>query len=127
MFKMDKIVGNSDNLNLVGPPVSEQEIINNTLDYVIAEIEGKFVFFHEAVWALYHKRPIPDGKLVFHKDGNTYNNNIENLDLVDENKEYGDLHSAKNKIFHESMVKDEQNKEFLKEHFNDVYQVLYDE
>ena len=73
------------------------------------------VFLHEAVWVLHNKKLIPNDKLVAHLDGNTYNNSVENLYLVDENKEYGDLHT--NKIFHENSY----NKEFVEEHFKDVY------
>lgn len=88
----------------------------NTMKYMVATIEGKKVFLHEAEWVLHNKKPIPSGKLVYHKDGNTLNNEITNLDLVDENKEYGDLHEKNNKIFHE----DSLDMEFITKHFSDI-------
>lgn len=91
----------------------------NKLNYMIAEIEGKTIFFHEAMWAL-HNGLIPDGKLVYHIDGNPMNNDISNLALVDENKDYGDLHLNSNKIFHKSSY----DKEFVKKHFTDVYDTI---
>lgn len=89
----------------------------NKINYMVAEIDNKIVFYHEAVWASNHGL-IPKNKLVYHKDGNTSNNNIENLDLVDENKEHGDLHV--HKIFHE----DNYDKKFVKKHFSDVYKTI---
>jgi hypothetical protein len=76
------------------------------------------VFLHEAVWVLENKCLIPEGKLVAHEDGNPLNNEVSNLHLVDENKEYGDLHESK--IFHEN----ENNMEIIKGHFPDIYQKL---
>ena len=37
------------------------------------------VYEHEAVFMLYHDRPIADGKEIHHIDGNYLNNAIENL------------------------------------------------
>lgn len=102
----------------------KRDMEGNIMKYQVANIEGKLVFLQEAVWALYNKEFIPTGKLVAHKDGNTLNNEPSNLELVDENKKYKDLHLDKNKIFHVENM--DQNKEFIKKHFNDIYQVLYE-
>ena len=77
------------------------------------------VFLHEAVWVLESKKLIPEGKLVAHRDGNTYNNGVDNLYLVDENKDHGDLHT--NRTFHENCF----DKGFIKEHFEDIYSILF--
>lgn len=90
----------------------------NTMKYMVATIDNKLVFLHEAEWVLNSKKPIPAGKLVYHKDGNTLNNEYSNLDLVDENSEYGDLHN--NKIFHEDSI----DKKFIEKNFSDIYEIL---
>lgn len=89
----------------------------NKINYMVALIENKNVFYHESVWCL-HNGLIPDGKLISHKDGDTANNDISNLQLVDENKEHGDLHT--DKIFHESSY----DKNFVKKHFEDIYDFI---
>ena len=89
------------------------------IKYMIAEIDEKEIFYHEAVWAMCIGL-IPDDKLVAHKDGNPMNNDIENLYLVDINKEYGDLHKHSNKIFHMSTY----DPIFVQKYFNDVYQKI---
>jgi len=101
----------------------EQELKNNTMNYLIADIEGKEVFLHEATWVLGNKKPIPTGKLVYHIDGNPMNNDITNLGLVDENKEYGDLHQASNKIFHEQNIF--KYEKFIEDNFDDIYEVIF--
>jgi hypothetical protein len=68
---------------------------------MVADIAGKRIFYHELVWFI-HNGKIPSGKLVNHKDFDTSNNSIENLELVEENDERGDLHLDTNKIFHEN-------------------------
>jgi len=97
--------------------MSEQQ--HNKMCYSVAEIEGKLIFLHEAVWCFYNGL-IPVGFLIFHKDGNVNNNNIENLELVKENDEHGDLHLKENKIFHS----DTYDEEFVKKHFEDIYERL---
>ncbi len=94
----------------------EDERKENELKYYVADIEGLQIFLHEAIWVLHHKKCIPDDKLVCHIDGNPNNNFIENLDLIDENKDVGDLHKSKNKIFHKSTF----NEIFIKKHFSDI-------
>src|SRR5947208_1692896 len=37
---------------------------------------------HRAIWEHYNKRKIPDGYHVHHKDGNSFNNDISNLELI---------------------------------------------
>lgn len=97
-------------------------IANSDL-YMVASIDDRDVFYHEAIWTKFNKRLIPSGKLVYHKDGNPINNDPDNLDLVDENKDYGDLHQENNKIFHEQNI--DQNKNFIRIHFQDIYEVLF--
>lgn len=80
--------------------------------------ESVQVFLHEVIWVLEHKQLIPDGKLVAHQDGNALNNEIDNLHLVDENSEHGDLHDVK--LFHVSNF----DPEFTKAHFPDVMGAL---
>lgn len=104
----------------------QNQLVNsgNLMKYMTGKFEdpqtGKpiQVFLHEAIWVLDKGTLIPDGKLVAHIDGNPLNNEISNLHLVDENKEYGDLHD--NKVFHEN----ENNIELIKGHFPDVYQKM---
>jgi hypothetical protein len=91
--------------------------------YVVGDFntpEGNIVvFLHEANWVLNNKKLIPEGMLVAHKDLNPINNQIENLYLVSENKEFGDLHH--NKVFHENSF----NKGLIYEHFPDIAKVLH--
>jgi hypothetical protein len=98
------------------------EMDANRMKYMIATIDGKTVFLHEAEWVLGNKKPIPKGMLVFHSDGNTVNNAIPNLDLVDENSSYGDLHRDTNKVFHSQNI--ERNKEYIRVHFQDIYKMF---
>lgn len=91
----------------------------NEMNYCIANIEGKTVFLQEVVWT-YCNGLIPDNCLVNHKDGNTQNNNSDNLELVEENTEYGDLHKMQDRIFHKSTY----NENFVKKHFHDVYEKI---
>ena len=100
-----------------------QRIANSDL-YSVADIDGKSIFYHEALWVKVNGKPIPNGMLVFHKDGNPMNNDPDNLDIVKENENYGDLHSDENKVFHEHNYK--SNEEFIKEHFDDIYCILFE-
>lgn len=45
------------------------------------KINGKYysIFIHEAIFVLFHDRPIAEGKEIHHKDGNPANNAIDNL------------------------------------------------
>jgi len=96
-----------------------RENLANQQKYMVAIIENKEVFLHEAEWVLNNKKLIPEGKLVAHKDGDTNNNNVKNLELVDENKKYGDLY--KDKVFHEGNV----DLQFIEKYFNDIYRTIY--
>lgn len=107
----------------IGPTPDPLEIEANKNNYMVATFDSIDVFFHEAMWVINNKRPIPDYKLVFHIDGNPLNNNAYNLELVDENKEYGDLHLDENKIFHESNI--DKYEELIKLHFPDIYNVIF--
>ena len=67
---------------------SQKEVEANTMQYMIATIEGKDIFLQEAEWVLNNKKPIPTGKLIAHKNGDTTNNSVDNLEVVDENEQY---------------------------------------
>ena len=101
----------------------KQEILDNRkpneLYYSVADIEGKTVFLHECIW-VYENGLIPDNFLVAHVDGDPGNNNTDNLKLVEENREHGDLHKKENRIFHKSTF----NSEFVKKHFSDIYEKI---
>lgn len=73
------------------------------------------VFLHEAEWVINTKKLIPKNMLIAHKNGDIHNNNFNNLYLVKENNEFGDLH--KDRIFHEDTV----DVDLIKEHFDDIY------
>lgn len=103
--------------------LSQKEMDANSMQYMIATIEGKDIFLHEAEWVLNNKTFIPTGKLVYHIDGNSMNNVIENLGLVEENKDCGDLHQCSNKVFHEENYK--KYEEYIKKHFPDIHNVLF--
>lgn len=100
-------------------------------EYQIADIEGKNIFLHEYIFALYHKKPIPSNSLIVHNDGNTLNNHPENLKSIDIEdplfkkafSEIDDFHKTKNKIFHQDQI--ETNKEFLKKHFKDIFDIFF--
>jgi len=96
----------------------EKQVLANSDMFMVAEIEGKTVFMHEAVWAKENRSLIPSNKLVFHKDGDPMNNDPENLDIVDSTN---DLHISPNRVFHENTA----NREFIKEHFDDVYDAIW--
>ena len=94
----------------------------DVMNYMVGMFESDgvlhTVFLHEAEWCLGNKKPIPKGMLVAHKDGNTKNNNIQNLYLVPENKDHGDLHT--DLVFHEGSL----NVKLITEHFKDIAQAL---
>jgi len=94
----------------------------NVMKYMVGKFEKLDgteidIFLHEAEWVL-NNGLIPKGKLVSHKDGNPMNNELNNLELVDENEEFGDLHD--DKIFHEDSV----DKQFIKDNFPDIYEKI---
>ncbi len=103
--------------------MTSNETQENTMKYMIASIDGKEIFLHEAVWTLNSAKPIPEGKLVAHKDGNTMNNDYDNLYLVEENDSHGDLHKDSNKIFHQGNYKDHE--EYIRKNFSDISSVLF--
>lgn len=96
----------------------EKQVLANSDMFMVAEIEGKTIFAHEAVWAKTNKRLIPSDMLVFHKDGDPMNNDPDNLDIV---KSTNDLHISPNRVFHENTA----DKEFIKKHFDDVHDAIY--
>lgn len=98
-----------------------QRIANSDL-YMVATIDDKDIFYHEAIWVKVNEKPIPTGMLVYHLDGNPMNNDSDNLGIVRENIEHGDLHKESNKIFHEHNI--QNNKQFIKDNFRDIYDVI---
>lgn len=49
---------------------------------------------HVAIWEYYNKKTVPEGYHVHHKDENTFNNDISNLELIKKGKHLGE-HSKK--------------------------------
>ena len=64
-----------------GKPVSFAGKSGNGRRLQIIKISGKrhAVYIHEAVFTLFHDRPVAEGKEIHHKDGNYENNSPENL------------------------------------------------
>lgn len=62
-------------------PVAFSSKTGNGRHFQIININGKqyVVRIHEAVFMLFHNRPIDEGKEIHHKDGNYENNAPENL------------------------------------------------
>ena len=50
-------------------------------DYYRVKLKGTNYAVHRIVWVLYHNKNIPEGYVINHKDGNTFNNNIDNLEI----------------------------------------------
>jgi len=103
--------------------MANNETEANTMKYMIASIDGKDIFLHEAIWVLNSSKPIPSGMLVAHKDGDTMNNEYDNLYLVSENNNHGDLHIDSNKIFHQEKYK--ENRDYIRKHFSDIASILF--
>ncbi|MBQ2174478.1 MAG: HNH endonuclease [Alphaproteobacteria bacterium] len=59
---------------------------------------GRYCYEHHLVWEKETGCPVPDDCVIHHKDGNKYNNNISNLQLMD-GKEHVSLHSKKGRTF----------------------------
>lgn len=64
-----------------GKPVSFSCKTGNGRRFTKIEINDKqhAVLIHEAIFVLFHDRPVAEGKEIHHKDGNYENNAIENL------------------------------------------------
>lgn len=60
--------------------------------YFKANVNGKPVYLHRQVWEDQYGK-IPDGYQIHHKDGDTANNDISNLELL-ENSEHQRLHGG---------------------------------
>ena len=45
---------------------------------------GRYCYEHHLVWEKENGKPVPEGYVVHHRDGNKTNNNIENLELLKE-------------------------------------------
>ena len=48
----------------------------------VIRMEHKEKYIHQLVWEYYNDRPIPEGYVIHHIDGNPKNNIIENLQLM---------------------------------------------
>lgn len=62
---------------------------------------------HVAIWEHYNEKPVPKGFNIHHKDGNTFNNDISNLECVN-TKEHLSKHGKnnwQNKEFRENGIK----------------------
>lgn len=101
----------------------ERHRIANSDLFMVADIDNRTIFYHEAIWVKANGRPIPTGYLVYHLDGNPMNNDADNLDLIEENKTYGDLHENSNKVFHEENYKNSE--QFIRTNFEDIWEVLF--
>lgn len=77
------------------------------------------VFLHECEYVLQSGYPINKNKMIAHKDNNLNNNKFENLIEV---PELNDHVERKNKIFQVDVL--EKRKEFIKEHFPEIYDRL---
>lgn len=106
--------------------------MNNNPVYMMATIEGIDIYYHEAVWVLNSGNPIPENKLVAHKDGNTMNNTYDNLELVDSFEDHSDNQSKdqsndqskdRQKLFHENNYKD--YKYYIEANFRDIYDRIF--
>ena len=54
----------------------------------------RYCYEHHLVWEQYNKKPVPDGYIIHHRDGNKHNNCIDNLELL-KNEEHVRMHSTK--------------------------------
>jgi hypothetical protein len=50
-------------------------------DYYRVKLQGTNYAVHRIVWALHNNMDIPEGYVINHKDCNTFNNRIENLEI----------------------------------------------
>lgn len=55
---------------------------------------GRYCYEHHLVWEKETGLPVPDGCIVHHKDGNKFNNDIRNLQLMDA-KSHVAMHAKK--------------------------------
>ncbi len=66
---------------LTGNPVSFACKNKEGHRFVVVKVNNKMhaILIHEAVFALFHNRPIAEGKEIHHRDGDPENNAIDNL------------------------------------------------
>ena len=57
---------------------------------------GRYCYEHHAVWEKTNGKPVPDGFVVHHKDGNRFNNSVDNLELL-ERVSHNRLHGLQEK------------------------------
>ena len=55
---------------------------------------GRYCYEHHLVWERETGLPVPEGCIVHHKDGNKYNNDIKNLQMMPQ-KEHTAMHAKK--------------------------------
>ena len=65
---------------------------------------------HHYIWEQFHKRKVPEGHVIHHKDGDKHNNNIENLQLMTDI----DHRSLESKKLHANEEYTKRNNEHLK-------------
>lgn len=46
---------------------------------LVVRLQGKAYLVHHIAWILYHKKPLEEGLILRHKDGDNTNNRLENL------------------------------------------------
>lgn len=86
---------------------------------MVATIEGIDIYLHEAIWVLHTRAPIPANKLILHKNGDTMNNLIENLELID------DEDDTRPKVFHQDQYIN--YKEYIRVNFTDIFEILFEQ
>lgn len=59
----------------------KKRIAGGGFDYYRVKLKGINYAVHRIVWVLHHNKNIPVGYVINHKDGNTFNNSIENLEI----------------------------------------------
>ena len=70
--------------------------------------EGRHESLHRAVW-IFHKGPIPEGMVIHHRDEDTTNNDITNLDCIsypDHGKEHRDKWRTPERLEHLERIRD---------------------
>jgi len=56
--------------------------MNKSINYPHMRHKGRQCYAHIIIWQNYHRRIVPKGYEIHHKDGNRLNNSITNLELL---------------------------------------------
>lgn len=59
----------------------KKRLANGDFDYYRVKLNGENYAVHRIIWVLHYQTDIPEGYVVNHKDCNTFNNKIDNLEL----------------------------------------------